>query len=81
MKKFINSIEEEKNKKLYSINFLLAELKEYEQKQAATHETPTVKHTVSTQYNTQHLDTFRFYKPTSTILNPHSVQLLKEVEI
>ncbi|OJJ17305.1 hypothetical protein BKI52_31895 [marine bacterium AO1-C] len=84
MEKFINSIEEEKNKQLYSINFLLAELHEHtceNESKKPLSEIPATKPPTSSQYNTNGLDTYNFYKPIATTLTPMSIQLLKEKEI
>lgn len=74
MQKFISNITD-KEKKLYSINFLLSELHEIE---AESKDLAPAKELPSSQYRTHHLDTYTFYKPIATNLNLASIERLKE---
>lgn len=66
-------------RKLYSANFLLAELHEHGEDDQ--HKDIVVKDPVSSQYNSTSFETYNFYKPVSTVLHPASIQLLQEVDL
>ena len=70
-------------RKLYSANFLLAELHEHEEGRGKDdqHKDIVVKDPVSSQYNSTSFETYNFYKPVSTVLHPASIQLLQEVDL
>lgn len=74
MQKFIDKISD-KEKKLYSVNFLLSELHKME---VESEDLIPSKDLPSSQYRTHQLDTYTFYKPIATNLNLASIERLKE---
>lgn len=66
----------EHHKKLYSLNFLMARLKEFEPDPETSGKKTASP--VSSQYNTRLFLTYDLYKPISTMLDASAWELLKK---